>query len=116
MIKALEKASPEPRVEQHRSLERVSLVIYGPGDETWHADHGVVDEKGRKVGGRVKVNTITGSSQLTVRIIATRDGIEFGAIRRSESCTNLEHAHEVATRKLAAQRKAFARKYPAVAS
>ncbi len=100
----------------HRTLENVEIARHGMNLETWRADHGVVDEKGRKVGGRVTIEP-QGIAQFSVRIQAMRDGVVFGACRRAHLCTNIEHAHDVATRKVIAQRKAFRAKYkPAVAS
>lgn len=95
----------------HPTLPHCTVTVFGDGVETWRIDHKLVDEKARKIGGRVSISGAT-SGVFELRIHATRDGVEFGALRRATICTSLEQARTLAAIKLERQGKGFARKYP----
>lgn len=95
----------------HASIPHCTVTVFGDGVETWRMDHGLVDEKNRKIGGRAAITGAT-SGVFELRIHATRDGVEFGALRRATVCTSLAEARAMAGLKLLRQRQAFERKYP----
>lgn len=107
-----EKITPMPNVAD------CELHDFGAGVLVLVADHGVRDDKGRKIGGRVDIDPGTGinSGTFTVRVHATRDGVTFGALRKASRYKNVREALEAATRKVLEQRKAYARKYGKVAA
>lgn len=81
-----------------------------------YADHGVVDEKGRKVGGRATIWPGANIDEWIVEVHATRNGKLFGAIPVRGRQTVRGHVTTVAARALAedlieAQRKRYVKKY-----
>jgi hypothetical protein len=75
-------------------------------------DHGLVDDRGRKIGGRVQLHPAGYGSAVNVSIMPTRDGVRFGASHGHKQYDTLEQAHHAAEAGLVRQRKAFARKFP----
>lgn len=74
-------------------------------------DHGLTDEKGRKLGGRASI--VGETCGWGVRIHATRDGVEFGASRRLTRWRSRDEAIDAAKAKLIAQGKKYRAKYAA---
>ncbi len=88
------------------------------------ADHGIVDSRGRAVGGVARIQDLTalrakriaegvGASCpdcFSLRVAPTRAGAEFGASPNSTYHPTLEAALAEATRKLEAQGKSYAKK------
>lgn len=67
-------------------------------------DHGIVDEHGRKIGGRAELTgTLTGA--VGVRIQSTRDGVAFGATRKAVFYRDARAARIAAVNKLQKQRE-----------
>lgn len=99
----------------HPTIASCTVYVYDGGAETWIADHGVVDERGRKVGGRVAITPSLGSTYL-IRIIGLRDGVRFGASRRATHCATPKEARALAADKLMRQRSQFQRKHRAPAA
>lgn len=89
---------------------RCEILVFMPGIETWRMDHGVVDDRGRKIGGQIRMRKV--GTQIGVRIQATRDGVTFGSSRLEEWADTLEKAYAMAERKLRRQRDQYQRKYP----
>lgn len=89
---------------------KCEIIEFGAGVETWTMDHGLVDDRGRKLGGIVQIGARSG--QHSVSIHATRDGVPYGALRRVEWCSSLERARKLAETKLRRQREGYRRKFP----
>lgn len=72
------------------------------------ADHGLTDEKGRKIGGRAVIESTTHGT-ISVRIQSLRDGIGYGAGRRPTFYRTPELARKAALRKLQLQANRYQR-------
>ena len=99
----------EPKITPHESFPECMVKDYGAEVLTFEAHHGVIDEKGRKVGGRAEIWPLF--SGYAVKIHATRDGVAFGATRRASMYRDLEKACNAAVGKLNVQRINFRLKY-----
>lgn len=95
----------------HPKLAGCTASVLAPGVEKWHADHGCLDNKGRKIGGRVIIDVRGSSFVLDVQI--TRDGILYGASRRVSTYGTLDDARAAALEKLQRQRKQARDRYGA---
>jgi hypothetical protein len=85
----------------------------------YYAEHGLVDEKGRKVGGRAVVWKNNGDGLFYVMLYATRDGVLFGASPTKyyyRVMPEIGSAREGALAILAAQGKRYARQADAQAA
>jgi hypothetical protein len=78
---------------------------------TDNVDHGLVDEKGRKIGGRATVYVSSIDGNFYAYAHATRDGQSFGAIPRATKCASLEQAQRFAISKLNSQRARYAKQF-----
>lgn len=96
----------------HPTIESCTVRVFADGSEWWTAVHGVKDDRGRNVGGRVKLEPLgSRDGGYTVRIQATRDGVEFGALRRRVTYVNLAEARVGAEDAIERQRKQYRRKF-----
>lgn len=75
------------------------------------ADHGITDDKGRKVGGFALVFRLSGDAGFGVMSYATRDGAAFGAVptRWSSKSTTIELALEAGASAMRAQGRRYDR-------
>lgn len=80
---------------------RLTTKDHGAGVLVLIADHELIDERGRRVGGQAHIDPE--GAQWSVRIIATRDGVGFGAIRRRTYHATRDAAVHDGARKLTRQ-------------
>lgn len=99
----------DPKIAPHESFPECMVKDYGADVLTFEAHHGVVDEKGRKVGGRANIWPQLGGYAVTIQ--GTRDGVAFGSSRRATYYPKLERARAAAAAKLNVQRIGFRLKY-----
>jgi hypothetical protein len=71
-------------------------------------DFGMLDEKGRKIGARVRL--YTRDEEVEVLVHATRDGLTFGAVPRSRCVADIEQANTEVQRRLTSMAKRYAKK------
>ena len=114
---------------QYADLDR-EFRIYGK------RDHGLVDNKGRRIGGHVEMRLeilivkrymvpvegkpnhksgvvdVTQTGKRTTTTVTTRDGKRFGAIARSTTHDTIAAAKKYAEKALASQAKRYAKKFP----
>lgn len=67
-------------------------------------DHGIIDDKGRKIGGRADLQSTGIGTEVRVLIQSTRDGVAFGATRRPTRYRSPDVARKAAVAKLKLQR------------
>jgi hypothetical protein len=75
------------------------------------ASHGLVDVKGRTLGGMATITTCNdghAEGVYCLEVMPTRAGKTFGASHRAARCHTIEQAKSLAATKLAAQRERYA--------